>query len=128
VHDALRTLAERRMLGMTERGSFTARVRKVVTEQPPGQPHDMNRIARTLGLSRRSLGRLLQAEGSSYKQIVSESLALVARRHLGERQMTVQETAYEMGFSDASAFHRAFKRWTGRTPSGFRKGASEPTQ
>jgi AraC-like DNA-binding protein len=81
----------------------------------------MSRVARTLGLSRRSLRRRLVSEGSSYKTIVKEALAIVAKHYLREKRLTIQETAYEMGFADTSTFHRAFKRWTGRTPSAYRE-------
>lgn len=51
---------------------------------------------------------------------VSEALAIVARRCLCEAQLTVQETAHQMGFAECSAFHRAYKRWTGATPKSSR--------
>jgi AraC-like DNA-binding protein len=119
VHEALRAIAERRILRLTEQAPFTMRVRDLLVEQGPMQP-DMDRIARALGLSKRSLRRRLVSEGSSYKAIVKEALAIVAKRYLREKRLTIQETAYEMGFADSSTFHRAFKRWTGKTPGSYR--------
>jgi len=121
VHDALRVIAERRILRLTQHTPFTSRVRDVLVEQANTHQPDMNRVARALGLSRRSLRRRLVSEGTSYKAIVKEALAIVAKRYLRDRRLTIQETAYEMGFADTSTFHRAFKRWTGRTPSAYRE-------
>lgn len=121
VHEALRVIAERRILRLTQHTPFSARVRELLVEQAHTHQPDMNRVARALGLSRRSLRRRLVAEGSSYKAIVKEALAIVAKQYLRERRLTIQETAYEMGFADTSTFHRAFKRWTGRTPSAYRE-------
>ncbi len=118
VHDALRVIAERRILRLIEHTPFTLRVRDLLVEQGPTHP-DMDRVARALGLSKRSLRRRLVSEGSSYKSIVKEALAIVAKRYLREKRLTIQETAYEMGFADSSTFHRAFKRWTGNTPGSY---------
>jgi AraC-like DNA-binding protein len=119
VHEALRAIAERRILRLTQHTPFTLRARDLLVEHGPTQP-DMDRIARALGLSKRSLRRRLVSEGSSYKAIVKEALAIVAKRYLREKRLTIQETAYEMGFADSSTFHRAFKRWTGNTPGSYR--------
>jgi AraC-like DNA-binding protein len=120
VHEALRAVAERRIRRLTQDAPFTSRVRDLLVEQGRTQQPDMNGVARTLGLSKRSLRRRLVSEGSSYKAVVKEALAIVAKQYLRDRRLTIQETAYEMGFADTSTFHRAFKRWTGRTPSVYR--------
>jgi AraC-like DNA-binding protein len=127
VHDALRAIAERRIRRLTQLTPFTSRVRDLLVEQARTEQPDMNGVARALGLSRRSLRRRLVAEGSSYKAIVKEALAIVAKQYLRERGLTIQETAYEMGFADTSTFHRAFKRWTGRTPSAYRDHGLDQT-
>jgi len=46
----------------------------------------------------------------------------LAMRYLQEPEMAICEVAYLLGFSESSALHRAFKRWTGKTPSEFRRG------
>jgi AraC-like DNA-binding protein len=71
-------------------------------------------------MSVRSLRRQLEAEGKSFGDVHDEALANVAQRLLRDRRRTVQQVAFEMGFSDPSAFHRAFKRWTGTTPKAYR--------
>jgi AraC-like DNA-binding protein len=121
VHDALRAIAERRILRLTEHTPFTSRVRDLLVEQAQAHQPDMSRVARALGLSKRSLRRRLVAEGCSYKSIAKEALAIAAKQLLRNGRLTIKETAYEMGFADTSTFHRAFKRWTGRTPSAYRE-------
>jgi len=121
VHEALRAIAERRILRLTQHTPFTLRVRDLLVEQAQAHQPDMSRVARVLGLSKRSLRRRLVSEASSYKTIAKEALAIVAKQHLRNGRLTIKETAYEMGFADTSTFHRAFKRWTGRTPSAYRE-------
>jgi len=121
VHEALESLAERRLSRVKNRYSYALRVREVLVNNGTPQRSDMETVARTLGLSVRSLRRSLEAEGKSFSGIVNELLAKTAQQLLLDDQRTIQEIAYEMGFSDASTFHRAFKSWTGMTPSTFRK-------
>jgi AraC-like DNA-binding protein len=77
-------------------------------------------IARALDVSLRSLHRRLVDEGQSYTAIANEASANVAKRLLADEHLTIQEAASAMGFCDATSFHRAFKRWTGTTPTKFR--------
>lgn len=120
VHEALSALAERRLMRITQRTPYAVRVRDFLVREGWRQQADMNAAARFLGLSVRSLRRRLAEEGKPYNDIVSEALGSVAKRFLQDQRRTIQETAFEMGFADASAFHRAFKRWTGVTPSAAR--------
>jgi AraC-like DNA-binding protein len=120
VHDALQALAERRLLRITQRTPYALRVRDLLVQQVQAQRADMKTVARSLGLSVRSLRRRLVAEGKPYNTVVNEAMAIVAKHLLRDKQRTIQETAYEMGFSDANTFHRAFKSWTGTTPSVYR--------
>ncbi len=125
VHSALRNIAERRVLRLMKREPFAARVRDLLVRQGTTHHVDMDAVARALGLSTRSLRRRLAAEGTSFHVVVNEALAIVARHLLQHRHLTIQETAYEMGFADPSCFHRAFRRWTGMTPKAFRESGLE---
>lgn len=72
-------------------------------------------VAQALGYSRQTLYRRLKAEGVTFQQLLD-----AVRRRRGirfiEEGNSVKETAYRLGFSDPSAFSRAFKRWTGSSP------------
>jgi AraC-like DNA-binding protein len=76
-------------------------------------------VAEDLGMSARNLRRRLEAEGSSYQVILDEVRCELARRYLAEEGKGVEEVAFALGFSDGSAFHKAFKRWTGESPTDF---------
>lgn len=121
VHEALKGLAERRLLRITQKTPYALRVRDLLVQQACPLRADMTTVARQLGMSVRSLRRRLAEEDKTYNDVATEALVIVAKQFLGDKQRTIQETAYEMGFSDTSTFHRAFKRWTGITPSAYRE-------
>jgi len=89
----------------------------------------MGAVAKRLGLSRQALYRRLKglkAEGASFDAVLDDLRRGMALDYLGGRELSVNETAYLVGFSDPSAFSRAFKRWTGESPRG-RKGSRATT-
>lgn len=116
IHEALRTLAERRVSQLGQRASYGLHTRELLVQRGWPLRIDMEEVARALGLSVRSLRRRLVIEGKTYREIEHEAFTIVATRLLRDERRTIQEAAYEMGFSDTSTFHRAFKRATGITP------------
>jgi AraC-like DNA-binding protein len=79
----------------------------------------IERVARDLGYSRQTLYRRLKAEGITYEQLLDGLRKRLALRFMREG-LSVKDAAYRLGFSDPAAFSRAFKRWTGSSPSGMR--------
>jgi AraC-like DNA-binding protein len=77
----------------------------------------MHMIANKLGISRQTLFRRLKVEGVNFATVLDELRHRMALHYLGGKKVSVNETAYLVGFSDPAAFSRAFKRWTGRSPS-----------
>lgn len=80
----------------------------------------MEKIACKLGFSRQTLFRKLKAEGVTFDEVLEELRCSIAHHHLSDRKASVKETAYLVGFSDPTAFSRAFKRWTGHSPTQLR--------
>ena len=80
----------------------------------------IDRVARELGMSRQTLYRRLKAENVTFEEILEAKRRQIAVRMLGIGRTSVKAAAYKLGFSDPAAFSRAFKRWTGVSPSAFR--------
>ena len=76
----------------------------------------MEIVAERLGVSRQTLFRKLKAEGVTFKKVLDALRHRLALAYLTEKKVSVNETAYLLGFSDPAAFSRAFKRWTGTSP------------
>ena len=77
----------------------------------------MDGVARDLGMSRQTLYRRLKEEGVTFAEVHDDLRRRMAMDYLSARKVSVGETAYLLGFSEASAFVRAFKRWTGASPT-----------
>jgi AraC-like DNA-binding protein len=90
-----------------------------------GQP-TLEQIAPRLHMSPRTLHRRLDEEGTSFRRVLTEVRRELAGRHLIDRQLAISEIAFLLGFSEASAFHRAFKRWTGHAPLAYRELTPPP--
>jgi len=97
-------------------GSIRARVRREIVEALPETP-SVEEVARTLGMSERTLQRRLVEAGTSWAQLLDELRSDLAARHLEDTRMSIGEIAFVLGFRSQGSFTRAFKRWTGRTPS-----------
>ncbi|BAL95898.1 AraC family transcriptional regulator [Rubrivivax gelatinosus] len=76
-------------------------------------------LARRLGISRRTLERLLEREGVTFLSLRREVVQLAAKRLLARRQ-PLEDIAAALGYSDARSFRRAFASWTGSTPARYR--------
>jgi AraC-like DNA-binding protein len=74
-------------------------------------------VARAMGVSRQTLYRRLKEEGFTFEQVLDDLRHRLALRYVGRDGMSAKSAAYRLGFSDPAAFSRAFKRWTGRSPS-----------
>lgn len=89
---------------------------------PDGEP-SRRRLAIALNMSERTLARRLADQGYTFTGLVEEVRIHLARDYLRQSRFTVTDVAFLLGFSDQSNFARAFKRWTGLSPSEFRLAA-----
>jgi len=119
-------LAQRLLHEASSALDTSARVRRAILEAlPDGEPAAPT-IAKQLGMSERSLRRALANEGQSFSALVEAVRKERAARLIAEPSATLAEVAFSLGFSELSAFSRAFKRWYGRAPSEVRRGAAPP--
>ena len=97
--------------------SLRTRVENAVTPLlPHGRPR-IEEIARELGTSQRTLSRRLAEEGLTFERLLEEMRRDLALRYLRDARLTISRIAWLLGFQEATAFTRAFRRWTGRSPT-----------
>lgn len=80
-------------------------------------------IGDKLAIGKRTLQTYLKNEGVTFRQIRTGARKELARIYLSETDYTIEEIAYLLGFSEGCVFRRAFKNWTGMTPSHFRSSS-----
>jgi AraC-like DNA-binding protein len=80
-------------------------------------------VARALGMSRRTLRRRLEAEGTSFVDELDSARRELGLAYVSDSEIPLKEIAYSLGFSHVESFHRAFKRWSGVTPQAYRRQA-----
>ncbi|EKF72878.1 AraC family transcriptional regulator [Alcanivorax hongdengensis A-11-3] len=103
-----------------EDGVLAERVRTTLQDHTAPMP-SLEAMAERLSVSARTLKRHLQQAGLSYRQLQDEERYRQAKRLLGNRRNSISEVAYSLGYNDVANFSRAFKRWSGVTPRGFRE-------
>lgn len=103
-----------------ERRRIAMRVRDILTHS---EQHylSIENVAERLHMSDRTLKRQLAAEGTSFSTLVDEVRYRHATSLLSRTDYTLEQIADELGYSDVANFSRAFKRWSGRSPSSWRK-------
>lgn len=120
LHSLVLGQAEHHLRRLSRPLSYTERVRALMAGGPGSQLPSMLAAARELGISARTLRRHLEQEGTSFRELTQAALHDLARVRLRDPAMTLQAIAHELGFSDATAFHRAFRRWSKLTPAEYR--------
>jgi AraC-like DNA-binding protein len=112
------------VLSRIDYGSTTAaRVRRLVGQSFPGALPTEAEVAERLSVSPQTLRRQLAAEGTSFQHIRDQMRRDHAIAALAEGRTPIERISEQLGFSEPSAFHRAFKRWTGATPRAYQPGA-----
>ena len=91
----------------------------LIDELPNGKPSE-EVIAQAVYMGARTLQRKLAGEGSSFSKLLDEVRKELAERYIEDQTRTISEVSFLLGFSESSAFSRAFRRWTGEAPSRYR--------
>lgn len=102
---------------------LTAQIRRHLRNLHPCAWPDFAMLAQQFHLSQATLRRRLEAEGQSYRQILADLRKDMAISLLADASLSIAEIASQTGFAETSAFHRAFRKWTGANPGDYRGSA-----
>jgi len=119
-------LVTRSLGGAAPRGALERELRPLIASALHRGEPTLSDLARPIGTSERTLRRRLREAGLSFQKLLDDTRYELAKRYLEER-LTVSEIAFLLGFTEPSAFHRAFKRWTGETPLDHRRRLAPAT-
>jgi AraC-like DNA-binding protein len=112
-------------LGAERAGSFEAQLRRMLRTLVLAQKCSLSSLGRLFRMPPRSLNRRLEREEINFRVLADEARRDVARHLLGETSLAITQVATMLGYSEASAFSRAFRRWSGEAPTVWR---SDPTK
>ncbi len=102
-------------------GDIVGRVRKAIEAELRGGNPSLESIARQLAMSPRTLQRRLRDEKVLFNDVLDEMRFRAAKSYLAQRDVAGTEVAYLLGFAEQSSLNRAFKRWSGQTPTEYRR-------
>lgn len=113
----------RRLSALDADASAAQRVRSALLDGLPSGALSIESVARRLGISKRTLQRRLEDEGTSYQDVLRETRVALAMHYLEQTRLPTAEISFLLGFEESNSFYRAFHEWTGRTPELVRRGA-----
>lgn len=121
LQSVLKDHAEQLLRGLPDLQDPLADVHQVLLDAMPTGRVDLEHAAKQLGVSARTLQRRLADTGKRWSELLEEARRQLSARLLVDASLSVDDVAVLLGYAEASAFHRAFRRWTGLTPGAFRK-------
>ncbi len=104
-----------------DQSSVTERIRRILRRQLAEELPSLEDIGRQLAMTPQTLRRRLHDEGQGFRTIKDDLRRDAAIEYLARPELTLPEIAAQLGFSEASTFHRAFKHWTGVAPGEYRQ-------
>jgi AraC-like DNA-binding protein len=123
LHNLMRKHADSMLAELPRAQSLTERVRDLLAKELSGGSPTAKQIARKVAMSERSLARYLHEEGTTFSALLEDLRRRMALRYVRHSELSFSEITFLLGFSQAAAFYRAFRRWTGQTPREYRRGA-----
>jgi AraC-like DNA-binding protein len=121
VKDFLRNAPENILLKYKNGSSLGARIRRRLRQTLPGELPEFEELAAEMSMTPATLRRRLHEEGTFYQSIKDQLRRDLAIGYLSHSKRSAMDIGLELGFSERSAFHRAFKKWTGASPGEFRR-------
>jgi len=119
-HDALERLQSSLLKKLSNEEDIVDEV-KMVLRKSPGEFRRLEQVAAVLAMSPRTLSRKLGAADVKFQDLLDRERRLTAEDYLANSNLTIQQIAYQCNFSDAQNFSQAFKRWSGMSPTEYRK-------
>lgn len=113
-----------RYLACKSRGDIVSQVKNAILENLGEGGICESVVAESLHMSTRNLHRKLSSLHTSFKTLLLETRSELAAQYISDASLTLTEISYMLGFSEISSFSRAYKRWTGQSPSAARKSQS----
>ena len=101
--------------------TFADRVQKKLFQLIPSGQFSLENVAEEFGISTRTVQRNLAVENIKFNQIVKNVQKIMALNYLESKELSIDEIAYLVGYTETSSFYRAFKGWTGKTVLQYRK-------
>ncbi len=101
--------------------TFKSRVQKKLFQLIQSGQFGLENVAEEFGISGRTLQRNLSAENTSFNQLVKDIQKIMTFNYLEAKELSIDEIAYLVGYTELSSFYRAFKKWTGKTVSQYQK-------
>ena len=120
----LRAMLEERVASL-KGNHFVDDIRRLLRMQLANDTWSADGLAGLLDMHRRTLNRRLSAEGTQFRTVANEVRFEIARQFLADTDLPLGQIAAALDYSEASAFTRAFRRWSGQTPSDWREGHHE---
>jgi AraC-like DNA-binding protein len=121
----LRALLDRQaqalLLVLPSADPFDRALQQVMLKLLPEGTAALPRVARAMHVSTRTLQRRLDARQITWQELLDRTREQLARQYLADRGLTLGDIAHLLGYSEQSAFNRAFRRWTGQTPARVRR-------
>jgi AraC-like DNA-binding protein len=119
--DFLRNAPENILVKYKNGSSLAARTRRRLRQCLPGDLPEFEAWAAEMNMTPATMRRRLHDEGASYQSIKDQLRRDLAIRYLSQSDRSAMDIGLELGFSERSTFHRAFKKWTGASPGEFRR-------
>jgi AraC-like DNA-binding protein len=126
LHALVRKHADAMLADLPRAQSLTERVRDLLAKELGGGTPTARHIARKVSMSERSLARYLHEEGTTFSELLEDLRRRMALRYVRNSELSFSEITFLLGFSQAAAFYRAFRRWTGQTPREYRLSPAGP--
>jgi AraC-like DNA-binding protein len=121
VKEFLRNAPENILLKYKNGSSLGAKIRRRLRQSLPGELPEFEALAQEMHMTPATLRRRLHEEGTFYQSIKDQLRRDLAIGYLSHSRRSAMDIGLELGFSERSAFHRAFKKWTGASPGEFRR-------